>query len=127
GGEPLLAAGPFLGFAAGLAGEVGVEGLDFFVILLRRGQPGRRFRDLLLERGLFLRERRLAALPVLLERLDLGEERRALVTEALEFRLGLVQVGALLAGFFQLALQQLAIGFLLRPDALCSRPQAGET
>ena len=74
GREPLLAAGPLLGFAAALAGEVGVQRLDLFVVLLGRGQPGRRFGGLLLECRLLLREGRLAALPVLLERLDFGQE-----------------------------------------------------
>src|SRR5207245_10179625 len=127
GREALLGAGPLLGFAAALAGEVGVQRLDLFVVLLGRGQPGRRFGGLLLQCRLLLREGRLAALPVLLERLDLGQERGPLVTETLEFGLGLVEVGALPAGLFQLALEQLAIGLVLRVGGLPALLHPGAT
>src|SRR5207302_8132259 len=88
--------------------------------------PGRRFRGLLLECRLLLGEGRLAALPVLLERLALGQERGPLVTETLEFGLGLVEVGALPAGLFQLPLEQLAIGLVLRVGGLPALLQPGD-
>src|SRR5207237_10795575 len=97
-----------------------------FVILLGRGQPGSRFRGLFLEARLLFGEGRLAALPVLLERLDLGQERGPLVTETLELRLGLVEVGPLLARFFQLSLEQLAIGFVLSFGGLRALLQPGD-
>ena len=126
GREPLLAAGPFLGFAAALAGEVGVQRFDLFVVLLGRGQAGRRFGGLLLEGRLLLGERRLAALPVLLQRLDFGQERRALVAQPLELSLGLVEVGPLPARLFQLRLEQLAIGFVLAFSGLRALLQPGD-
>src|SRR5207253_11453281 len=113
-GEPLFADGPLLRLAAGLPREIGMQGLELLVILLNDRQPGNRILCLLLESGLFLGEGRLPTLPVLLQRLDLGEQRRALVAEALKLGLGFVEVGTLLAGFFELPLEQLAVGFELR-------------
>src|SRR6202035_891207 len=118
--------GPLLDLAARLAGQVGVQRLEFLVILLGRREFGNRVLPLLSQAGLLLGDGGFAALPVLLQGLQLGEQGRALVAQALELGFGLIEVGALLPRFFELRLEELAVGLELGLGGLGPLLQPGD-
>ena len=102
-----------------------MQRLDLLVVLLHGRQLRHRVLHLLLQSGFLLGDGGFPALPVLLQRLDLGQQRRALVAEPLELRLGLVEVGGLFARLVQLSLEQLAIRLELGVRRLAPLLQPG--
>ena len=105
GGEALLAGGPLLSLAPGLAGQVGVEGFDLLIVLLHALQLRARILQLLAEACALFVVGGLPRLPVLLQCLDLGEQRGPLLAKPLELGLDLAQLGGLLARLVQIGLQ----------------------